>query len=60
MTGRHFDVKKMDNVYCKGIVKNMCYSMFLCFKIDHCLLLKTLRTFVTEIERVMKIKVLHK
>lgn len=28
MTGRHFGVKKMDNVYCKGIVRNMCCSMF--------------------------------
>ena len=56
MTGRHFDVKKMSNLYCKGIVKNMCYSMFLRFKMDHCLLLKTLRTFVTENERVMKNK----
>ena len=25
MTGRHFDVKKMYNLYCNGIVKNMCY-----------------------------------
>lgn len=60
MTGRHFDVKKMSHLYCKGIVKNMCYGMFFRFKIDHWLLLKTLRTFVTEIERAMKIKVLQR
>lgn len=60
MTGRHFDVKKICKLYCKGTVKNMCYSMFLRLKIDHCLLLKTPRTFVTEIERAMKIKVLHR
>ena len=35
MTGRNFDVKKMCNLYCKGIGKNMCYGMFFRFKIDH-------------------------